>query len=78
MENELIKLALSQGLWSALSVTLIFYILKKQENRDENQNEREKNYQNIISNLTDKLGIVEVIQKDIRNINQYVYKKNNF
>ncbi|MCD3216326.1 BhlA/UviB family holin-like peptide, partial [Clostridium botulinum] len=34
MENEILKLASSQGIWAALSVVLIFYILKAQEKRD--------------------------------------------
>ncbi|WP_242824467.1 BhlA/UviB family holin-like peptide, partial [Clostridium botulinum] len=28
METEILKLASSQGIWAALSVVLIFYILK--------------------------------------------------
>ena len=37
MENEVIKLAASQGIWAVLSIVLIFYILKAQETRDSNQ-----------------------------------------
>ncbi|AAO37401.1 hypothetical protein DP153_00240 [Clostridium tetani] len=68
MENEVLKLASSQGIWAALSVVLIFYILKAQE-------EREKNYQDIISKLTDKFNIVEDVKKDVKEIKDYVYKK---
>ncbi|MCD3199020.1 BhlA/UviB family holin-like peptide, partial [Clostridium botulinum] len=53
MENEILKLASSQGIWAALSVVLIFYILKAQEKRDLKQEQREENYQRIIKNLTD-------------------------
>lgn len=74
MENELFKLASSQGIWSALSVGLIFYILKTQEKRDIKQEEREKSYQHIISKLTQKFNIVEVIKKDVEEIKEYISK----
>ncbi|MBY6873268.1 hypothetical protein HYH37_08665 [Clostridium botulinum] len=72
MENEILKSALSQGIWAVLSVFLLFYILKAQEKRDQKQDEREKNYQEIISKITDKLAIVEVVKKDVEDIKQYV------
>ena len=75
MENELLKVALSQGVWAALSVVLIFYILKAQEKRDLRQEEREKNYQEIISKLTDKFNIVEDVKKDVEDIKNYVFKE---
>ncbi|HCL4444714.1 TPA: hypothetical protein N2D04_000237 [Clostridium botulinum] len=68
MENEILKSALSQGIWAVLSVFLLFYILKAQEKRDQKQDEREKNYQEIISKITDKLAIVEVVKKDVEDI----------
>lgn len=74
LENELFKLASSQGIWSALSVGLIFYILKTQEKRDIKQEEREKSYQHIISKLTQKFNIVEVIKKDVEEIKEYISK----
>lgn len=77
MENEFIKLASSQGIWAALSVVLIFYILKAQEKRDVRQEEREMNYQNIISKLTDKLNIVEDVKKDVEDIKDFVFKNKN-
>ncbi|AUM86917.1 hypothetical protein RSJ21_04545 [Clostridium botulinum] len=74
LENEILKSALSQGIWAVLSVFLLFYILKAQEKRDQKQDEREKNYQEIISKITDKLAIVEVVKKDVEDIKQYVIK----
>lgn len=68
MESELIKLASSQGIWVALSVALIFYILKAQEKRDMKQEEREEKYQRIIKNLTDKLSIIDNIKNDVKEI----------
>jgi membrane protein implicated in regulation of membrane protease activity len=74
LENELIKLASSQGIWAALSVALIFYILKAQEKRDEKQDQRERNYQDIISKLTEKFNIIENVKKDVEEIKEYIYK----
>lgn len=71
MEGELLKIAMSQRIWSVLSIFLIIYILKIQEKRDINQYEREKNYFNLINELTDKLNIV----KDINNDIEYISKK---
>ncbi|KAA8666396.1 hypothetical protein F3O63_16940 [Clostridium sp. HV4-5-A1G] len=74
MEDQILKLAASQGIWAVLSIVLIFYILKAQEKRDDRQEEREKNYQEIISKLTERFNIVDDIDKNIKEI-QYVLKK---
>lgn len=75
MEKEILTAALSQGVWAVLSVFLLFYILRAQEKRDQKQEEREQNYQDILSKLTDKLGIVDEVKKDVEYIKQYVIKK---
>ncbi|MEA4828251.1 BhlA/UviB family holin-like peptide [Clostridium sp. JNZ J1-5] len=75
MENEILKLALNQGIWAVLSVVLIFYILKAEEKRDIRQEERERNYQDIIKNLTDKFNIIEDVKKDVEDIKQHIFKK---
>jgi len=74
MESEILKAALSQGIWAVLSIFLLFYILKAQEKRDMKQEEREKNYQDIITKLTDKFDIVDEVKKDVEDIKQYVIK----
>lgn len=68
MIDELIKVAATQGVWTLLSCILIFYILKNQEQRDQKQEERENNYQNIIQTLTKKLDILDEISSDIDSI----------
>lgn len=75
MENEIMNTALSQGIWAVLSVFLLFYILKAQEKRDQKQEEREKNYQEIITKITDKLCVVEEVKKDVEEIKQHIIKK---
>ena len=74
----MVKLAMSQGIWAVVSVSLLFYILKNQEKRDEKQEEREKNYQDIISRMSDKLIIVEDIKKDVGDVKDYIIKNKNF
>jgi len=74
MEEKIIEIAATQGIWTLLCVVLIFYIIKTQEKRDLRQEEREKNYQNIISALTDKLNVVEDIKNDVEQIKDYLNK----
>ena len=74
----MIKLAASQGFWAVMSVSLLFYILKNQEKRDIKQEEREKNYQDIISKMSDKLIIVEDIKRDVGDVKDYIIKNKNF
>jgi membrane protein implicated in regulation of membrane protease activity len=68
MGEQLYELAATQGIWTLLSIVLIFYILKVQEKRDKNQYEREISYQLVISNLNEKLNIVEDIRNDVSEI----------
>lgn len=75
LDDKIFELAAAQGIWALLTVTLIFYILKNQEKRDLRQEERERKYQEIIYNLTDKLNIVEDVKKDVEKIKDYVFKK---
>lgn len=77
MESKIVELALSQGIWAVISVFLILYILKAQEKRDIKQEEREKSYQDIIFQLTDKLNLIESVRKDIESIKKMVTKSSN-
>ena len=77
MENEVLKLASTQGIWAALSIALIFYILKAQEKRDIKQEERECKYQEIISALTNKLNVIEDVKKDLEKVKSYILTQQN-
>lgn len=77
MESEILKIASSQGLWAVLTVVLIFYILKAQENRDKKQEEREGNYQQVILKLTEKLNIIDDVQKNVNDIKSCICKEIN-
>lgn len=74
MESKILELAATQGVWSALSVGLIYYILKNQEKRDLRQEERESKYQRIISNLSEKFNVVEDVKKDVEEIKTILEK----
>lgn len=70
--DKIIQVALEHGIWAALSIILIFYILKAQEERDLKQDEREKNYQTIISSLTEKFYIISEIKKNVEEIKEKI------
>ncbi|MCG8500841.1 MAG: hypothetical protein MJB12_10605 [Firmicutes bacterium] len=75
MEAEVLKLATNQGIWAVLTISLIFYILKTQEKRDAKQEEREKNYQEIIAKLTEKFNIIEDVKKSVKEIKDHICKE---
>ena len=55
--DELMKLALGQGLGYAMFFFLFIYVLKKQETRDLKSEEREGKYQQIIEELTNTVNV---------------------
>lgn len=65
MESEILKIAMSQGIWAVLSIFLIIYTLKTQEKRDIANNEREKNYQITINKLSEKINDLTNIIKQL-------------
>ena len=72
MEDFFLDAAASNGVWAALSLALIFFILRAQERRDAKQDEREQNYQKIIEELTQKLHIITDMREDIEKIRDAV------
>lgn len=52
MEQSLIKLIVSQGIFAVLFVYLLFYVLKENSNR-------ESNYQQIVNELSQTLPGIE-------------------
>ena len=55
--DEIMKVALGQGLGYAMFFLLFIYVLKKQETRDMKSEERETKYQQIISELTNTVNV---------------------
>ncbi|KNF07181.1 protein of unknown function DUF2762 [Gottschalkia purinilytica] len=66
MEQQIIKVALSQGLWAVLFVFMLFYVLRE-------NSKREENYQDIIKELSEKFNIVEDVKEDVREIKKKIF-----
>ncbi len=58
MESEIIKMVVSYGIFAVLFIYLFFYMLKDSK-------VREVKYQEIITSLTDKFGVIEEVKKDV-------------
>ena len=71
MIDEILNLAISNGLWAVLFVLLFLYQIK-------NSSTREKKYQQIIDNLTNSLGILKTIDANIKSLNKDVVKLKKF
>ncbi len=69
MWNEILNLALKNGLWAVLFLGLFVFVIK-------DSTKREQKYQQTIKDLTTHLGIVKDIKEDIDEIKNFVYKKN--
>ena len=61
--------ALSQGI---LAVFLLIYIVKSNERFSARQEEREKQYQELLSALTEKFNVLSVIERDITEVKEYI------
>ena len=61
MEELVTQLIQSQGIWAVLFVFLLLYTIKKNDKLDEMQDAREKEYQKLLLELTDKLSIVNSV-----------------
>ena len=71
MIDQIINLAISNGLWAVLFVVLFLYQIS-------NSQKREQKYQNVIDNLTNSLGIVKNIDTQIKSINKEVLRLKKF
>jgi type II secretory pathway component PulM len=58
VEQEIIKVAATQGLWALLFVALLFWVLRENA-------KREDNYQQLLQELTGKFGILEEVHRDV-------------
>lgn len=71
LEQVLIEAATTQGIWVLLFVSLFLYTIKNNEKLVEKQDKREENYQELLSDMTEKYAVVE----DIRNSVDEIQKK---
>lgn len=70
MESSVLDAALSQGIWAVLAVFLLIYIVKSNERFSARQEEREKQYQELLSALTEKFNVLSVIEMDIADVKE--------
>ncbi|WP_454053977.1 BhlA/UviB family holin-like peptide [Clostridium sp. Marseille-Q7071] len=68
MEQEIIKVAISQGLGYALFVFLLIYVLKTTQERENRLNATIDKNQSIIQDLATKLNVIEDVKKDVQDI----------
>ncbi len=61
MWEDVLNLAIGNGLWAVLFVILLCYVLK-------DSRAREKKYQELIDALSESLNIVKEVQDDVRDI----------
>ena len=66
MWNEIVNLAIKNGLWAVLFLGLFIFVIKDSSNR-------EKKYQQTIRDLTQHLGIVKEIKEDVDEIKNVVF-----
>lgn len=66
MWQDIFDLALKNGLWAVLFLGLLIFVL-----RDSKQ--RENKYQQTIKDLTEHLGVVHEIKKEVEEVKQVVY-----
>lgn len=75
MEQTLLDLAAANGLWAALYVFLFLYVLYDSRNREKKYQLTIQENQAIIKELSQKLGIVENIQRDVVNIREELKRR---
>ena len=71
LEQALIEAATTQGIWVLLFISLFLYTIKNNEKLVEKKDQREVNYQKLLSDMTEKYAVVE----DIRNSVDEIQKK---
>lgn len=70
-------IALSQGIWAVLAVFLLIYIVKSNERFELKQEERENQYQSLLSDLTEKFNILNDIEEDIAEVKDFIMKNSS-
>lgn len=72
MEQALIEAATTQGIWVLLFVFLFFYTIKNNEKLIEKQDQRDANYQLLLSDMTEKYSIIEDIRESVVEIRKQI------
>lgn len=72
MDNEIMKYVFTQTVFGGLFFWLLMDTQKKNAEREKRSEERESAYQQIIRELTEKLGIVDIISEKIDKVESKV------
>ena len=72
MEEIILRMVDSQGMWAALFVFLLLYTIKKNDNLDKQQDAREEKYQKMLSELTESLAVVKEIKNTVDDLSEKV------
>ena len=70
MWEEILNLALNNGLWAVLFLILLVYVLKDSK-------AREAKYQETIETLAESLEIIQEVREDVQEIKNTLTKKTN-
>ena len=68
MENLLIDVAVSQGIWELLAIFLLIYFIKSNEKRDEN-------YQNLIQDIMKQFSVLDNLKEGLEEIKSMLNKR---
>lgn len=68
MWDQILDLAIKNGLWAVLFLGLFIFVLKDSK-------QRENKYQQTIKDLTKHLGVVNDIKKEVEEVKEVVFKK---
>lgn len=67
--DELIKLAAQNGIWTLMSVFLLIYTLRQNENREKGYQKTIQENQSIIQKLSDTVNIkITGLEEDVQEI----------
>lgn len=70
MWESILSSALANGLWAALFVGLMLYVLKDTAKREKNYQDMERENQTVIKSLSESLRIVNEIKKQTTEISK--------
>ena len=77
MEELIVNLVQSQGIWAVLFVFPLLYTIKKNDKLDELQEARERKYQELLTQLTVKLSIVNTVNEKLDTIQAVLKEKSD-
>ena len=78
MEEGILKLAMTQGIWAVLFVALLFYVLKANEKREERLlgclEQMGEQYEVLSADVKETREDVKEIREDVRDLKRSVEK----